>query len=237
MDRIVEELSRHAAIEEQVFYPVVRATMPDAEDMTLESLEEHHVVKWLLSELDRMDPTDERFTAKTTVLIENVRHHVEEEEDDLFPKVRDEFGRRALQDLGAALQDAKAGAPTHPHPRSPDSPPGNVVMGAIAGAIDKVGDTVSGLTQGGVAAVQDLIDQVTNTKKAWPAPRGSSAARSRATTTRKASAAATSGAKRTAKTAASGAKRTAATARTGAKRTATTAKRAARETASAGRQG
>ena len=110
-------------------------------------------------------------------------------------------------------------------------------MGAVAGAIDKVGDTVSGLAQGGVAAVQDLIDQITSTKKARPAPRGSSVARSRATTTRKASAAATSGAKRTAKTAASGAKRTATTARTGAKRTATTAKRTARETASAGRQG
>src|SRR4029079_19256373 len=88
VDQIIEELSVHAAIEEQVFYPVARATVPDTEDMALESLEEHHIVKWLLSELVGLDPTNERFDAKVTVLIENVRHHVEEEESDFFPKVR-----------------------------------------------------------------------------------------------------------------------------------------------------
>ena len=103
VDRIIEELSVHAAIEEQVFYPVARATVPDTEDIALESLEEHHIVKWVLSELDGLDPTDERFDAKVTVLIENVRHHVEEEEQDFFPKVRDELGRKALADLGDAL--------------------------------------------------------------------------------------------------------------------------------------
>src|SRR5918998_80508 len=96
VERIVEELSKHAAVEEQLFYPVVRATVPDTDDIALESLEEHHVVKWVLSELETMDPRDERFDAKVTVLIENVRHHVEEEEDEFFPKVRDELGRNAL---------------------------------------------------------------------------------------------------------------------------------------------
>src|ERR1700709_1627217 len=99
VDRIIEELSTHAAIEEQIFYPVARATVPDTEDMALESLEEHHIVKWLLSELEHLDPENERFDAKVTVLIENVRHHVEEEESDFFPKVRHELGRNALADL------------------------------------------------------------------------------------------------------------------------------------------
>ena len=107
VDRIVEELSVHAAIEEQVFYPVARATVPGTEEMALESLEEHHVVKWVLSELADMDPTDERFDAKTTVLIENVRHHVEEEEGEFFPTVRSELGRKALTELGEALVAAK----------------------------------------------------------------------------------------------------------------------------------
>src|SRR4051812_7480932 len=84
VDRIIEELSIHAVIEEQMFYPVARATVDGAEDMVLESLEEHHIVKWVLSELDRMGPDDERFDAKVTVLMENVRHHVEEEENDFF---------------------------------------------------------------------------------------------------------------------------------------------------------
>src|SRR6478609_6659049 len=114
VDRIIEELSQHAAIEEQVFYPVARETVPGTEDIALESLEEHHIVKWVLSELDGMDADAERFDAKVTVLIENVRHHVEEEESDFFPKVRNELGRKALGDLGDAMEKAKASAPTHP---------------------------------------------------------------------------------------------------------------------------
>src|SRR3954447_1795103 len=80
VDSIIESLSVHAAIEEQLFYPVARATVPKTDDIALESLEEHHIVKWVLSELEDLDAHDERFDAKVTVLIENVRHHVEEEE-------------------------------------------------------------------------------------------------------------------------------------------------------------
>jgi hemerythrin superfamily protein len=177
VDRIIEELSVHAAVEEQLFYPVIRATVPETDDLALESLEEHHVVKWVLSELDRMAPEDERFAAKVTVLIENVRHHVREEEDELFPKVRDELGRNALSDLGEAMAAAKALAPTHPHPRSPDTPPGNLVMGTAAGVADRLGDTVSGLAQGGVTAVGDLIATVLRRKKPRVSPTGSSVAR------------------------------------------------------------
>src|SRR5919106_6984890 len=68
VDKLIEELSIHAAIEEQFFYPAARAAVEEAEDNVLESLEEHHVVKWVLSELEGMDPKAERFTAKVTVL-------------------------------------------------------------------------------------------------------------------------------------------------------------------------
>src|SRR5262245_33373477 len=133
VDRMIEELSMHAAIEEQLFYPVARATVPKTESITLESLEEHHVVKWLLAELQGMDPHAERFDAKVSVLMENVRHHVKEEEGTLFPMVRDELGRSALNALGDALESARKRAPTHPHPRAADTTPGNVVVGAAAG--------------------------------------------------------------------------------------------------------
>ena len=157
VDRIIEELSVHAAIEEQAFYPVARAAVPDTEDMALESLEEHHVVKWLLSELVDMDPAHERFDAKVTVLIENVRHHVEEEESDFFPKVRKQLGRNQLADLGETLADAKTSAPTRPHPRMPDTFPANLIAGTITGVVDRVRDNLSGIAQGGVTAVQDLV--------------------------------------------------------------------------------
>jgi hemerythrin superfamily protein len=140
-DRIIKELSVHAAIEEQVFYPAIREAVPDTEDHVLESLEEHHIVKWVASELDSMNPDHERFRAKMTVLIENVRHHVEEEEGELFPEVRQAMGRKALGQIGEQLEEAKKTAPTRPHPKAPDTPPGNLVAGAAA-VVDKVRDKV-----------------------------------------------------------------------------------------------
>jgi len=251
-DRICEELSKHAAIEEMLFYPVTRATVPDTEDIVLESLEEHHIVKWVLSEIDDLDPHDERFDAKVTVLIENVRHHVKEEEEEYFPQVREELGRKALTELGDAMVEAKKTAPTHPHPRSPDTPPGNVVAGTAAGVVDKVTDTVSGLAQGSVAVAQDVIARVTGAKPKTKAPKGTTVARSTARKVRsgvedaadkagKATAkakrtgkatttSATNKAKATAKAAKSGAKGTATSATKGASRTATAAKRSAKAT-------
>src|SRR3954470_23338381 len=129
VDRIIEELAAHAAIEEQVFYPVARATVPKTEDIALESLEEHHIVKWVLSELDTMSPEDERFDAKVTVLIENVRHHVEAEEKEMFPAVRKALSGSDLDELGKVLARAKKVAPPHPHPKAPDEPPGIAIAG------------------------------------------------------------------------------------------------------------
>ena len=172
VDRIIAELAVHASIEEQLFYPVARATVPETEDIALESLEEHHIVKWVLSELEGMSPEHERFDAKVTVLIENVRHHVKEEEQEYFPMVRDELGRKALSDLGEAMQSARGVAPTHPHPRSPDTPPGNLAVGMAAGVVDRVGDTMSGVAQGGAAAVGDAIATVLRRKKPQVAGRG-----------------------------------------------------------------
>jgi hemerythrin superfamily protein len=132
-DKIVEELAVHAAIEEQVFYPAIRETVPSTEDDVLESLEEHHIVKWTLAELESMDPEHERFVPKMTVLIESVRHHVEEEEGTLFPEVREALTRRQLADLGDDLAKAKQVAPTSPHPRAPDT----LVAGAGAAVVDR----------------------------------------------------------------------------------------------------
>jgi hemerythrin superfamily protein len=142
VDKVIKELSVHAVIEEQVFYPAVREAVEETEDTVLESLEEHHIVKWTLSELDGMDPEAERFVPKVTVLMESVRHHVEEEEDELFPKVRAAMSRKQLAELGEAMEEAKKTAPTRPHPRAPDTPPGNLVAGAGAAVVDKVRDAV-----------------------------------------------------------------------------------------------
>ncbi|HWH33959.1 MAG TPA: hemerythrin domain-containing protein [Acidimicrobiales bacterium] len=126
VDQMIEELSVHAAIEEQVFYPAVREAVPETEDDVLEGLEEHHIVKWTLSELQDMDPSHERFVAKVSVLMESVRHHVEEEEGELFPEVRKALDDKRLDQIGDALELAKTRAPAEPRPEAPDTPPGNV---------------------------------------------------------------------------------------------------------------
>ncbi len=141
VEQVIGELSVHAAIEEQVFYPAARAEVGDTTDMVLESLEEHHIVKWLLSELEGMEPTDERYRPKMTVLMEMVRHHVQEEEGDLFPQLRAAIGRKRMGEIGAQLEEAKLVAPTRPHPRAPDTPPGNLVAGTVAGVVDKARKT------------------------------------------------------------------------------------------------
>jgi hemerythrin superfamily protein len=253
VDRIIEALSIHAAIEEQLFYPVTRETVPETDAIVLESIEEHHVVKWLLSELETMDPHEERFDAKVTVLIENVRHHVEEEEQEYFPQVREALGRNDLSDLGEAMEAARKVAPTHPHPRSPQTAPANLVIGTVAGAADRIGDTVSGVAQGSVSAAQDLVARVLRRPRPRQAPRGNTVTRTTARRVRgdartaaddvidaikqarrvgeETVDAARSGAKGVATSAARGAERTAGAAESGAKGTATSARRSAGRTA------
>ena len=112
--KIIELLTVHTYIENEVLYPEVRELLPDLEDDVLESYEEHHVADVLVSELFAMSPDAERFDAKTTVLIESVTHHIEEEEDEWFPKVREGLGRKQLSEIGERMLAAKAKAPRSP---------------------------------------------------------------------------------------------------------------------------
>ncbi|MCY0937252.1 hemerythrin domain-containing protein [Streptomyces sp. H34-S4] len=114
VDRIIDELTTHALIEEEIFYPAAREAVPDSGERVIESVAEHHAVVWLCVELSTLDPSDERFDAKTTVLIENVRQHVEQEEQEWFPQVRRALGRNQLKELGERMEAAKAKASADP---------------------------------------------------------------------------------------------------------------------------
>jgi hemerythrin superfamily protein len=114
VSKMIELLTVHTYIENEVMYPEVRRLLPDLEDDVLESYEEHHVADVLCMELFAMKPDAERFDAKTTVLIENVTHHIEEEEEEWFPQVRAGLGRKQLQELGEQLLEAKKKAPRSP---------------------------------------------------------------------------------------------------------------------------
>jgi len=118
-NRIIEELTVHTFIEEELFYPAVEG-LPGGrkketpQDMVKEAEEEHAQVKLLLAELEDMAPEDEYFDAKVTVVIDDVRHHAEEEEQEMFPAVREAMGRNDLQELGKRMLAAKETAPRRP---------------------------------------------------------------------------------------------------------------------------
>jgi hemerythrin-like domain-containing protein len=105
--RIRQELTVHEAIEEEIFYPTLKQH-PRAREIVLEGYEEHGVVDTLMGELEALPVDDETWGAKAKVMIENVEHHIEEEEGDMFAKARQVFDAKELDELGDAMAERKA---------------------------------------------------------------------------------------------------------------------------------
>ena len=104
--KLKEELDVHAHIEETILYPALKKEA-ETRDITFEGIEEHHVIKVLLAELAGMPVDSETWTAKAKVLQENVEHHVEEEEGEMFTKARKVLGEDGAEALGSRLEKAK----------------------------------------------------------------------------------------------------------------------------------
>lgn len=106
MREIVAHLKVHTTIEEEIFYPAVREIgTQKAEDQMLEAVEEHHVVDLVLAELPQVDPEADTFEAKMTVLKELIEHHVEEEQDEVFPMAEKKLGKQRMEELGEQLEE------------------------------------------------------------------------------------------------------------------------------------
>jgi hemerythrin superfamily protein len=101
-DELADALAVHAAIEEQHFYPATKDAR--TEELLQEAVEEHLSVKRIIADLLEMEPDDAQFDAKITVLQEQVDHHVEEEEGELFPKVQKLHSKDELEDLGVLME-------------------------------------------------------------------------------------------------------------------------------------
>ena len=144
VERVVKELSIHAAIEEEVLYPAVRRDVPGGDRDAEEALREHQQVKERLVRIERYDVKSDRaaLNREMDALIKDVKHHVKEEETQLFPKIRKSFDRQRLVQMGEMMATAKKVAPTRPHPHAPATPPGNLVMGAAAGVMDRARDAL-----------------------------------------------------------------------------------------------
>jgi len=104
--QLKQELEIHARVEEEIFYPAIKEAK-ETRDITLEAYEEHHVVKQLLTELEELPVDDETWGAKLKVLQENVEHHVEEEETEMFSSARDVLSKEEIEELGTRMEAAK----------------------------------------------------------------------------------------------------------------------------------
>ena len=105
-EQIREELEIHTHIEETIFYPALKEE-PELEDIVLEGIEEHHQAKIFLRELAALTDESEKFEPKLKVLMEDITHHVQEEEGEMFPKVEEIFDETALTELGAEMEKEK----------------------------------------------------------------------------------------------------------------------------------
>ena len=104
-EQLVDELGIHERIEEEIFYPALQK-LPKAREDVLESFEEHHLVDEIVTEMD-VETDDEKWKAKFTVMKENIEHHIEDEEEKLFPKAEELLGEKKLGELGAQMADLK----------------------------------------------------------------------------------------------------------------------------------
>jgi hemerythrin-like domain-containing protein len=104
--KLKEEMLIHERIEEEIFYPALKEH-PKAKEIVLEGYEEHHVVDEIMGELEATDVTDEQWAAKFKVMKENIEHHIEEEEGDMFKQARQVFSDEELEELGARMMELK----------------------------------------------------------------------------------------------------------------------------------
>jgi hemerythrin-like domain-containing protein len=188
---IIEELSIHAAIEEQLIYPLIRGQGERSEEALLNALEEHHAVKVILAELDGMTADHERYAAKVHVVRESVEMHIKEEEARVLPRLDAMLGDEDRKLLAESMLELKPVVPNHPHPSAPDEPPASVMTGMLSLVTDAGKDVVRRLTSAEKTAAHRRVVRRADAAIEQARGRGrrskSAAARSSRKRTRKAS--------------------------------------------------
>jgi hemerythrin superfamily protein len=143
-DHVIAELVRHSVAEEMYMYPAARKALPDGDEIADHEIAEHAEAEEAMKELEGVEATDPMFNHLVDKLIRDVRHHIEEEESRLLPRLATSCSPDELRELGAKVLRAKKMAPTRPHPMAPDKPPLNMLLAPGAGLIDRMRDALSG---------------------------------------------------------------------------------------------
>jgi hemerythrin superfamily protein len=141
---VIAELVRHAVAEEMYVYPAARKALPDGDQIAEHEISEHSDAERTMKKLESLDPSDPRFDEVLAHLTSTIRHHVQDEESDLFPRLRAAVAHEEMVELAGKVEAAKKSAPTRPHPAAPDHPPANKLLGPGAGLVDRMRDALSG---------------------------------------------------------------------------------------------
>jgi hemerythrin superfamily protein len=141
-DVLIAELVRHAVAEEAYVYPTARKALPDGDQIADHEITEHADAERTLKELESVDPSEPRFDELLAHLTSTIRHHVQDEENDLFPRLRAATAREEMVELAGKVTAFKKIAPTRPHPSAPDHPPANKLLAPGTGMIDRIRDAL-----------------------------------------------------------------------------------------------
>jgi hemerythrin superfamily protein len=142
-DVLIAELVRHAVAEEAYVYPTARKALPDGDQIADHEITEHADAERTMKDLEAVDPSDPRFDELLAHLTSTIRHHVQDEESDLFPRLRAATAREEMVELAGKVTAFKKIAPTRPHPSAPDHPPANKLLAPGTGMIDRMRDALS----------------------------------------------------------------------------------------------
>lgn len=142
MRELVTALSVHLHLKETLFYPRLRARVPEADPLVLEALEAHHLLKWQLKELDSLSPDHPRFGPKRAQLATVLRAHLAQEARQLHPLAYAQLSVEERDLLGQQMAEAEGASPTRPHPRLSDVPPLNLLQQQLFGVIDRGRDAL-----------------------------------------------------------------------------------------------
>ncbi len=140
--QLTHELVRHEVAEELVVYPALR-DLPGGDRIADTRISEQAEAEERLAKMEKMDAESDGFARQVITLRSAVVTHAKAEETSAFTMLRDAVPAEQRVELGARYTKAKEAAPTHPHPHSPDTPPGNVVLGPVAALIDKMRDSAA----------------------------------------------------------------------------------------------
>jgi hemerythrin superfamily protein len=142
-DVVIAELVRHAIAEEMYLYLAVRKELADGDKIADHEIREHAEAEKIMDEIDDIDATDPRFEDGLGRLMATIRHHIRDEEIEVFPRLRHRMMPGELRELGRKVELAKKVAPTRPHPFAPDKPPFNKLLAPGMGLVDRVRDLLA----------------------------------------------------------------------------------------------